>query len=155
GVVIVWLSVNLGGTNQVVGQELPPPTRPISAMANAKFLTLPFLPDPDMHVQQGMHVGIDYIKGVPNNKSTWTNFDVIAPADGYVCKVWRDVPEDPSLGGWYVRIARTANGINFTTEYNHLGSAESFITLCNSSTFVARGQKIGVAGDENIGPLTC
>jgi len=119
------------------------------AQANPKFLTYPFPSNPDMKVQQGWHYGIDYIRGTRDIKNTWTNFDVLAAADGDVCRSWYEGGQW-NVGGWYVRIAHTEGGTHFTTEYNHLDSAESFIPLCNNTTHVARGQKIGVAGDRNL-----
>jgi murein DD-endopeptidase MepM/ murein hydrolase activator NlpD len=138
---VLGLLLLLTGANMEPGKSSP--------QANPKFLTYPFPSHPDMKVQLGWHNGIDYIRGTRNNKSTWTNFDVLAPADGQACKFWWEAGQW-NVGGWYVRIAHTVSGINFTTEYNHLDSAESFIPLCNTSTPVTRGQKIGVAGDRNL-----
>jgi len=133
------------------------------------FLTLPFI-DPGITIQQGWrytapigpnpddpyaHNGIDYIKGVVNQPSTWQPFDVVAAADGVaMC----------SSGGGYgdfviIRHTETdGEGRNYFTLYGHLGSIEDHITYradrfttdYENWTPVSRGEKIGVAGSTGV-----
>ncbi len=135
------------------------------------FLTLPFT-DPGVTIQQGWrytapigpnpddpyaHNGIDYIKGVLNQASTWQPFEVVAAAYGKAMH---------SSGGGYGDFVlirhdnKDDQGRNYYTLYSHLGSIEDTITYradrfstdYENWTPVSRGQKIGMAGESGTNP---
>ena len=138
-----------------------------------KFLTLPFT-DADIRIQQGWrytapiglnpddpyaHNGIDYIKGVVNEATTWQSFDVVAAADG--------VAMHSSGGGYgdFVLIRHDeidAVGRNYFTLYGHLKDTDENITYradrfasdYENWTPVTRGQKVGVAGSTGVSEPT-
>jgi hypothetical protein len=137
------------------------------------IFTLPFT-DSDIMIQQGWwytapigpnpddpyaHNGIDYIKGLINQPSTWQPFDIVSAADGVAMY---------SSGGGYgdfvlIRHNMTdAEDRNYFTLYSHLGSIEDNITYRSDRfatdyenwTPVVQGQKIGVAGATGVSDPT-
>lgn len=123
------------------------PTRQIAA---TPFLTLPFVPNSNMHVLSGwyysggggFHGGIDYINGGVNNGG-WRTFPVIASADGEACG------NCTSRQGNAVWIKHNVNGATYYTYYGHLASIGRNIPLGSQSRTVRvkRGDVIGMAGD--------
>jgi murein DD-endopeptidase MepM/ murein hydrolase activator NlpD len=122
----------------------------LSAVASNKFLTLPFLIQPDMSVVQGWiyswggaHFGVDYIYGDIDYPDTWKTFDVLAAADGEACANCVDGP------GNKVWIKHTIGKRVYFTYYGHLATIEPeiFYSKRASMVRVTRGQKIGTAGN--------
>jgi murein DD-endopeptidase MepM/ murein hydrolase activator NlpD len=117
---------------------------------SGRFLTLPFLNQPDMRVVQGWfyswwgaHFGVDYINGDIDYPYSWKTFDVVAAADGEACANCVD-----GLGNT-VWIRHTIGDKVYYTYYGHLATIESFIPYSRfaSPVKVTRGQKIGTAGN--------
>lgn len=115
------------------------------------FLTLPFPVDSKMHIQQGWHGGIDYIKGGVDNLDTWQKFPVLAAADGLTCANPRD------RKGEAVFMDHIVGGQVYYTYYGHLSEIDPAIPACESGKKlpVKAGQKVGVAGATGVDPSEC
>ncbi len=118
------------------------------AVASKRFLTLPFMIQPDMRVVQGWyytwwgaHLGIDFINGEIDYPDSWKTFDVVAAADGDACVNCIDGP------GNKVWIKHTVANRVYYTYYGHLASVEPGISYSVGATPVTWGQKIGTAGN--------
>jgi murein DD-endopeptidase MepM/ murein hydrolase activator NlpD len=120
------------------------------AFAPNRFLTLPFLIQPNMGVVQGWfyswggaHFGVDFIDGNIDNPDTWKTFDVVAGADGEACANCVDGP------GNKVWIKHTIGNRVYYTYYGHLATIEPGILYAKRASMVTvtRGQKIGTAGN--------
>jgi hypothetical protein len=111
--------------------------RDSSAVASNRFLTLPFLLQPNMRVVQGWiyvwggaHFGIDYVNGDMDNPYSWETFDVIAAADGEACANCVDGP------GNKVWIKHRAGNKVYYTYYGHLASIEPGIPYSRGASTV-------------------
>jgi murein DD-endopeptidase MepM/ murein hydrolase activator NlpD len=125
------------------------------ALTSHQFLTLPFSPDPNMRIQQGWkytwdgdaaaHRAIDYIKGTIDRSATWTEFDVLAAADGEACGNCAAGP----AGSKNVWIKHSVEDKTFYTYYGHLSRIASHIPLGpqDNTVTVRQGEKIGISGD--------
>lgn len=131
-------SIFVPGLGSAVGQRQP---------VGVRFLTLPFT-DPRIVVQQGwiynwgsVHSGIDYTLTDPQTKRL-RSFDVVAAADGWACG------NCSGRQGNAVFIKHVLEGRVFYTYYGHLASIEAGIPQGNQrqTTWVTRGQKLGMAG---------
>src|SRR4051794_6643560 len=96
------------------------------AYAAPRFMSFPFT-DPNIKIQQGWlydfpgqlctsdpycHYAIDYIKGVVDQSSTWTSFDVLAVADGSAMYL----PNGSETWGNYVVTKHTTvGGVDYYT----------------------------------------
>ena len=124
---------------------------PVRQVALAQFLTLPFVPNSNMHVLSGwyysggggFHGGIDYINGSLNGYGRWRTFPVIAAADGEACG------NCTSRQGNAVWVKHNINGVTYYTYYGHLASISKNIPIGSQSRTVRvhRGDVLGMAGD--------
>ena len=141
---------------------VPAPPR-ISAASGPRFLDLPFTTRSGMHVQRGwyaqtstgvlVHHAIDYIHGTPNDPATWRRFRVVAAASGEACAQVAgrsgciDIPGERLTNR--VRIKHRVGGRVFYTVYEDLETIGHGIPVgrSGSTARIARGQLVGVAGD--------
>ena len=122
--------------------------------AGDRFLTYPFAWDENMRVVAGweyddgdQHAAVDFVKGQSRNPASWQRFDVLAAAAGEAC--WKyGGGNDP---GRTVVITHNVGGTRYETDYVHLAAVEAEIPRCPERVPVARGMKIGVAGDRSWG----